>query len=265
MSETANASSTSEDKFLNLRKWNIALGALHFLQGLAMLLLSNNFKIGITTNFLGPLAGGGFGTNTEVIFELPIGAAISAFLFMSAIAHFTMAGPLYGFYVAKLKEKINYIRWIEYSFSSSWMLVIIALLCGIFDIGTLILIFGACAVMNLCGMLMEMRNQNREKVDWMPFWVGCIAGILPWMVLFIYFFGAILSATDTIPTFVYFIIISLFVVFNIFPLNMVLQYKRYGKWDDYLYGERGYMIMSLVAKSLLAWQVFSGTLGGPGS
>lgn len=47
---------------------------------------------------------------------------------------------------------------------------------------------------------------------------------------------------------------------NLFPVNMVLQYKKVGRWKDYLYGERGYIMLSLVAKSLLAWLVFAGTL-----
>jgi len=41
---------------------------------------------------------------------------------------------------------------------------------------------------------------------------------------------------------------------------MFLQYKKIGKWKDYLYGEKVYIILSLVAKSALAWQVFAGTL-----
>jgi hypothetical protein len=41
---------------------------------------------------------------------------------------------------------------------------------------------------------------------------------------------------------------------------MVLQYGRIGPWRDYLVGEKTYMVLSLVAKSLLAWQVFFGTL-----
>jgi hypothetical protein len=41
---------------------------------------------------------------------------------------------------------------------------------------------------------------------------------------------------------------------------MVLQYKKVGKWADYLYGERVYIVLSLVAKSALAWQIFGGTL-----
>jgi hypothetical protein len=43
-----------------------------------------------------------------------------------------------------------------------------------------------------------------------------------------------------------------------FPLNMILQYKKVGKWKDYLYGEKGYIILSLVSKSLLAWTIFFG-------
>jgi len=50
------------------------------------------------------------------------------------------------------------------------------------------------------------------------------------------------------------------VFFNSFAVNMVLQYRQVGKWRDYLFGEVAYVFLSLVAKSLLAWQVFAGTL-----
>ena len=58
------------------------------------------------------------------------------------------------------------------------------------------------------------------------------------------------------PGFVYGIIVSLFVFFNCFAVNMVLQYKKVGPWRDYLFGEKVYIILSLTAKALLAWQVF---------
>jgi hypothetical protein len=47
-----------------------------------------------------------------------------------------------------------------------------------------------------------------------------------------------------------------------FAVNMWLQYRRVGRWRDYLFGERVYVLLSLVAKSALAWQVFAGTLAG---
>jgi hypothetical protein len=55
-------------------------------------------------------------------------------------------------------------------------------------------------------------------------------------------------------------VISLFVFFNTFAINQVLQYRQIGGWKSYLRGERAYITLSLVAKSVLAWQVFSGAL-----
>ncbi len=43
-------------------------------------------------------------------------------------------------------------------------------------------------------------------------------------------------------------------------INMVLQYKKVGRWKDYLFGERAYIVLSLTAKTVLAWLIFAGTL-----
>jgi hypothetical protein len=54
--------------------------------------------------------------------------------------------------------------------------------------------------------------------------------------------------------------VSLFIFFNSFALNQWLQYRQVGRWRNYLFGERIYILLSLIAKSLLAWQIFAGTL-----
>jgi hypothetical protein len=85
-------------------------------------------------------------------------------------------------------------------------------------------------------------------------------GIAPWLAVGVYLWSPA-SAAEA-PGFVYAIFVSLFVFFNIFALNMWLQYRRIGRWTSYLFGERTYLLLSLVAKSALAWQVFAGTLAG---
>ena len=55
---------------------------------------------------------------------------------------------------------------------------------------------------------------------------------------------------------------SSFLLFNCFAVNQILQYRRRGRFADYLYGEKVYIVLSLIAKSALAWQVFAGTLAG---
>ena len=64
------------------------------------------------------------------------------------------------------------------------------------------------------------------------------------------------------PGFVYGIVVSLFVFFMSFAVNQWLQYRQIGRWADYAYGEKVYLVLSLVAKSALAWQIFGGSLAG---
>jgi hypothetical protein len=65
-----------------------------------------------------------------------------------------------------------------------------------------------------------------------------------------------------VPGFVYGIVTSLFVFFMSFALNQWLQYRRIGRWADYAFGEKVYLVLSLVAKTALAWQIFGGSLAG---
>ena len=252
-----------EKTYRKLRIYNGVMGFFHLAQGILMVVLSNDFKLPITTSYLSfDLDTKSIDTVGNQIYELRIGLAVAAFLFLSSLAHFLIATVLYPWYVKNLKRNVNYARWYEYALSSSLMIVIIAMLVGMYDLSSLILISAVNAAMILFGLLMELHNQKTEKTSWTSFIFGSITGFIPWIVIYLYFAGAVSSVGDVIPKFVYGILVSIFITFNIFPLNMYLQYKRVGKWKDYLFGEAMYILLSLVAKSLLAWQIFSGTLRG---
>jgi hypothetical protein len=256
----------SEDRvYGRLRLFNAAMGALHLLQGLAMLLLSSSITLPLRTTFLdssGP-PGSSVSTVTRTVFDLRLGPLVAAFLLISSVAHFVLASPpVFPWYVRNLKRHINYARWYEYAASASVMIVVIAMLCGVFDLPTLVLLFSLNATMIFFGLMMELHNQTTERTNWTSFVMGCFAGGVPWVIIIWYFIGAVLTSHDgNVPGFVYGIIASLFVFFNVFAVNMFLQYKRVGPWRDYLFGERGYILLSLFAKSALAWQVFFGTRG----
>ena len=129
-----------------------------------------------------------------------------------------------------------------------------------YDVPSLILLFSLNAMMNLFGLLMEVHNQTTERTNWLSYSFGTLAGIVPWITIVMYLVGAAQSVDTSPPDFVYAIIASIFVFFNIFAVNMLLQYKKVGPWKDYLFGERMYIVLSLVAKTALAWQIFAGTL-----
>ena len=253
---------TYEAPFIRLRIYNVFMGLLHLAQAIFIIVLSNDFTLPVTTSFLAfNETLGKLWPVTETLVNLPLGIMVAIFLLLSALAHFTVASPgVFGWYTGNLKKGINYARWYEYAFSASLMIVLIGMLCGVYDLGALIMAFVLTGVMNLCGLLMEVHNQDTIRTNWTSYVVGSIAGIAPWIAIAIYFFGSLAQAEGGVPTFVYAILPTLFVFFFSFALNMVLQYKRVGPWRDYLFGERVYILLSLVAKSALAWQVFAGTL-----
>jgi hypothetical protein len=256
--------------FTKLRRFNIVMGALHLIQGIAMIFLAtrviqniSEFKPQILQFYLtyNPQTQS-LETASRNLFELPFGIFVAAFLLLSALAHALISLPsgLNRLYNADLEKGINKFRWFEYALSSSVMIVLIATLFGIYDIASLILIFVVNASMNLFGLVMEQLNSGKakERVNWGPFIWGSIAGIAPWVAILLYMFGT--GNFDQVPWFVWAIIGTYFVAFNTFPINMILQYKKVGKWKDYLYGERTYIVLSLVAKSFLAWLVLFGAM-----
>lgn len=248
-----------------LRVWNFALAGLHAVQGVAVLILAKavTFPVSVnflTTNSLAPEGSVQLVPATQNVFDINLAYLVAAFFFMSAVAHLSLATFCREWYEKNLKNHLNKARWYEYMASASTMMVAIAILSGIYDLASLFMIFMLTAIMNACGLLMEVWNGKSKNVNWLSFILGSKAGLVPWIVIGIYFWATSVYGSGQIPTFVYWIYGSLFLFFNCFAINMYLQYKRIGPWKDYLYGERVYMILSLVAKSALAWQVFFGAL-----
>lgn len=248
-------------KFRNLRIFNASMGVLHLIQSILMFVLSTDFAISVTTTYMGgPPGSPAEALVTETLFDIRIGPFVALFLLISAIFHFMISSFLHDWYVENLKQNINHLRWLEYSLSSSIMIVIIAMLVGFLNIGVLIVLFIVNASMIFFGWLMELYNQKTEETKWSPFIFGCIAGAAPWIAIAIRLLTAVFGSSVPVPSFVIWIFLSIAIFFNIFALNQFLQYKKTGPWSDYLFGEKMYIVLSLVAKSALAWQVFAGTL-----
>jgi hypothetical protein len=245
-----------ETRFANLRKWNIIAALFHGVSAAVMLALANDFMIPITAQFADGAPGSQATWPVEILFEPQFALLTASFLIISAFFHALISMPgVYERYTQALGEGRAPYRWLEYTISSSIMLIPIAMLTGIVDIATLVALVGVNMSMIWFGYLQEYVKPG-DAMGLKPYWLGCLAGAFPWVVIGIYLVGA----GGGVPGFVYGIYISLFLLFNCFAFVMLAHYKGWGRWKDYLYGEKTYIVLSFVAKSALAWQVFSGTL-----
>jgi hypothetical protein len=279
------------DDYKDLRLWNGLMAILHATQGLVMLFLSKESSVTIQLFLPKPdIVERSFGLVTEPWYTVNIGTTLSIFLFASASTHFLTILPVfYEWYIKNLRQEMNLMRWYEYSISSSVMIYVLSIQCGIRDGLQLMAITGLNVVMNLFGSSMERYNslykkfislsnsQNKNldeidvkyKPDWANFIYGSFAGILPWVIISVYFFISLvrLSGLENLPENVKNVLAvnklifpGLFFFFNLFAINMVMQYKRLGPWEKYIFGEKMYILLSLTAKSFLAWFIWGGTL-----
>jgi hypothetical protein len=245
-----------------LQKFNLIAGSFHLFQAVVLYAIANkDLTLPILTRFFDMTTSGKVMPVTETLYNVPVVLVAPLFLLLSALFHFIIASPFYvRKYEANIQKGINPMRWWEYSLSSSVMIVALLMLGGLLELPSIVFIFTLNFIMNMMGLVMERYNHLTERTEWLPFNIGVLAGIVPWIVGGLYFWVSTTNIADSIPDYAKFGFVLTFVLFNTFAINMWLQYKKIGKWKKYVYGEKAYILLSLVAKSLLAWILVLGTL-----
>jgi hypothetical protein len=245
------------------RKWNGWLAAILLLQGIAILLFSKGHSYPVTTTYLTQDSLASAATGHPVyaaamrhLFDANMAWIVALMLFVAAVAHFLAATWCRNRYEAGLEQRVNHFRWIEYALTGAIMMAGLGMLVGVTDISSLLMLFVLTGVAMLTGLVMDYR---KRVANWLVYGLGCIVGVTPWVALAVYVWGAFMYAGH-LPGFVYGVLGTVFGLGILATINLYLQYKKKGRWADYLYGERIFMIGSLVAKTAIAWIIFAGVL-----
>jgi hypothetical protein len=191
---------------------------------------------------------------------------IVLFVFLAAVDHsIIFVLSIYRKELVKrflFERKNNPIRWIEYSLSASFMLITICILCGITDIHMWVLLGSSNCIGMLMGQLLEMlsaplyKDLIDKKIIYYIFSLASGMVFIPWMIPMCYFFYGVSTTSDDIPSFVYIALFGVFVCFSSFAVNSYC-YHCLEKYDFYT-TEYIYVILSFVAKTILALDVYGG-------
>jgi hypothetical protein len=254
---------TPSSKAGNLRTWNIWLAVLHGVQGLAILVLAATHSWPVTTSYLSkdPIASQIAGhsvmaTAVKHLFDVNLAVLVATFFFVAALTHLLIATKCRAQYESDLARRFNRARWIEYGVSGGVMLVVMGLLSGMSDLSSLVMLFALSLIAGVVGLSVELHTGKTRTV---LFWLSCLVGLVPWAVFAIYIYGAHVGGGH-IPGFLYAVYATMFVLSALLAYVLHKAGSQQGRWGNYLYSERAFIVLSFVIKAALAWQVFAGAL-----
>jgi len=255
-----------------LKGLHFGAGVLHLGQSVALFVLGSLTKSELQVRITYPT--GPPGTTTYALRTLPVILDyMSAVFFLLASLQHAITVYRWPAYLKMIEtEKRNSWRWMEYSISSTIMVLIIAILCGVQELSALIAIAGCNVAMILFGDL-SGRFQRKEKGDdqrsfWsrivnpsnreLSFWYGTIIGLFPWICIFMQF--GLNASVSSPPALVWAITISIIGLFFCFAgvewaLIQDSKYlKRLSNSSIEFNAEMVYVILSITAKTALGWQ-----------
>ncbi len=226
------------------RFFHIGLAVWHGVLGSVVAGLSNDFTLPITGSKMDGPPDAKPGVVT-VLGDVYVGPCVALFLFLASLDH-AVAAIWWTRYLEGWRDTQ---RWIEYSISATLMMMLVALLCGITDITSILHIWVNYPLCMLCGYFVEYR---RRLGIW--FWLGSALALPVWVGVYV----QIGINEPDVPGFVWAIVLSMFILFSLFP---VVQWNQFERWSgDKDKADAAYCWLSLGAKTTLALLVFSNTL-----
>jgi hypothetical protein len=250
-----------------LRTWNKVLALVYAVQGVAILLLSIAKTVPLTVSYLteNPLATEAAGETvwsqaTRTVADVNLAHIIAAFLFISALVHASAAWWWRAAYERELENKVNRLRWFANIPVVSLLFITLAVLVGVSALSVLLMFVVLSALALLLAFVTErQRQQGKPRLLYCV--LSLVAAFTPWAVLALYLAAAHLYGTGAnLPAYVYSALASLLLLSVGAALLSRFQDQKKGAWANYLFSERGYMILGLAAQTVLAWLVYAGTL-----
>ncbi|NBN99628.1 MAG: hypothetical protein EBV19_10390 [Flavobacteriia bacterium] len=165
-----------------------------------------------------------------------------------------------GLYSKMIQSRNNYLRWVEYSISSTIMLYIIALISGVKDSNVYILITATNIAMIMQGQLIEEAVANNR--DWVTPMIAGFLLLFAEFAVIIHDFESRIQEVENIPNgpkmpqWIKYMIIVLFLFYSSF--GFVSLYGAYNK-TPYETVEKIYLLLSLVSKATLGAFIAYGT------
>lgn len=253
----------------SLRRANGWLALVYALQGAAILVLGKRAEVNVTTSYLTPdavqstLAGHTvLAPATHTLWAVNIGYVVAASLFIAAAVYGSVVTWCQGHYEADMAKRVNRARWVDFGVSLGVMLAAVAMLGGVYDFASLVMLFALTAAQAMFALLGEYMRQGKRLPPGLAFGLSGVAGLVALLLVGMYLWGAAVWGGGHVAAHVVWTYATLVAGFVAIGGNMWLFVRAKGKWAEYAFAERVYMVLGVMLKSALAWEIYAGVLRG---
>lgn len=170
--------------------------------------------------------------------ELSLAPLVLSFSALSAIFQFLRPFVGYGKedYLGEVERRVNWLRWVEYSFSATTMILAVSFVLNVNSFGTNIMLATSTFATQICGLVGELMLErvkgNYRKDLFVSAWVVHLAGWVlqfgVFITIFVSYFQSAAVAKDVggedPPSFVYAIVLSMGLLFGSFGIVQFVDF-----------------------------------------
>ena len=253
-----------------LKKWNYWLAALYAAQAVAIVALGSKAAAPITVQYpsVDTLASEAAGHQVisgafRQLFSMEFGWMVATFLIVFATLRY-MAGRKTRVQDQPGADRAtSAMRWLSFGLGGGLVVATIALLSGIYELGTLLLLFAStvvsCALAFAAEVVIDKNKGMWTRLARLLGNLSVVGLVVPWVVFAMAAIGAAMW-NGHLPMYMYSIYGCVALLFLGTMLATYFYFARQGRWADPLYAERSFMLLEFLTASFLAWQVFAGVL-----
>jgi hypothetical protein len=254
----------SDEQRRSLRKWNIRLAVLLAIQAVVIVVVGGSQTVPITAQYLSVDQLASQAAGHEVLapavrhlWDVQLSWIAAKMLLAFALVYLLAATVFRTRYEAWLERGVNKLRWIGFGFGGGLVAVAVAMLSGISELGTLVLIYGSSVAAGLSALAVELVGPRRLRKLLVA---TAFVAAVPVLGVLLSNAGRVMLFDGALPDFVYYVYACVVLLFAAGVLASYFRLKLRGKWADVVYTEQMFMFLGFLTASVVAWQIYAGAL-----
>ncbi len=251
---------TSEPK---AKRVHLFLAFFYAVQASLLTLFASTRQYSLVTNYLvkDPLISTNNNTvlvsATKTVVDVSLANVLLAILLFAVFYHLFLATLLKKRSAVQIKAGVNKYHWLDVAISNSLIVFALCLMFGIFDLVAILMLIALSIVFACAGVITEDTKATQKVLNRQAFFLGWGSWLVSWLVFAISIWNSLVIGGSQFSLYTYLSALVVLLSGCILLLGLYYSVVRQGKWANYNFVTKRYLVLSVATKVLLVWLVFA--------